>query len=119
MTTIIQLPVDATRLHDSTLHSRVLNYSKCGGSADPEAWFPNEPAPDNLEARAVYEETAEKLCDGCPVIAECLERAMRRETSATAWGIAGGVAPWERMRLNRNRMSRANRAAKVELEVAS
>jgi hypothetical protein len=60
---------------------------------DPEAWFP---PPGNIsETRR-----AKALCNGCPVIAECLEQALRFEAgfpSGGRAGIWGGTTPAERV----------------------
>jgi hypothetical protein len=72
--------------------------------ADPEAWFPDEPAPGyQPHARAAYETRALALCRGCPTAIECLELAMRREGPARGFGIYGGTAPWQRQAIKASR----------------
>lgn len=47
---------------------------------DPEVFFPPEHANEGWSARA------EKVCAGCPVIAECDTYALRHEISFGVWG---------------------------------
>ena len=47
-------------------------------AANPEEWFPVEPAGNQARARALYEALALALCRGCPVSVECLELTLRR-----------------------------------------
>lgn len=103
----------AAALSDATLRQRIAEYGDCLDSPDPDEWFPAEPRPE--EARAAYEQDARELCADCPVIAECLERALRIESIpyVLPHGIFGGTAPWTRQAINRNRMRRAHRAAVV------
>ena len=96
-------------LSDRRLDAGAFN-NKCGNNSDDAIWYPESPKAEHTEARADYEQNARRLCAGFPVIAECLERPLHRETSTFAWGIADGLAPRERMRLNRNRMRRAHAA---------
>ena len=71
---------------------------KCS-DAGHDGWFPS--APRNAAERAAYEDYAREACAGCPVTGECLELVLRDESGpgAEAHGIAGGLAPWERMAL--------------------
>lgn len=66
-------------------------------NGDTEAWFP--PRTDIRANRA-----ATALCNGCPVINECLEFALAAEAGMGASGregIFGGLTPAERARLVR------------------
>lgn len=99
---------NVTRLPGWTLSELVLNASArpCAApDADPEAWFPIEPAPDprhdphgekfatknfDLEQRAL------SLCRPCPVELACLERAIRLEGPRMGHGIAGGTTARQR-----------------------
>ncbi|GAA4522841.1 hypothetical protein GCM10023191_102320 [Actinoallomurus oryzae] len=114
MASISQLPtpVDldlsvATSLSNATLRQRIAEYGDCLEAPEPDEWFPNEPTSE--EARTAYEQTARELCADCPVIAECLERALRLEAVpyVVPHGIFGGTAPWTRRAINRNRRRRA------------
>lgn len=72
---------------------------KTTGAKADEVWFAN---------RTVTPEEAAKACAGCPVIAECLERALR---TGETFGIWGGTTPEQRQRMRRNALRRANRQA--------
>lgn len=74
-----------------------------------DRWFPPEPPAGDERARASYEEAAERVCDGCPARMECLVLALRTESQpyASAHGIFGGLAPWDRKRVIRSRRRRA------------
>jgi WhiB family redox-sensing transcriptional regulator len=89
------------------LTKRVIDGAGCDGKPTDD-WFPYEPPQDRSQARAAYEENARKLCAGCPVVEECLERALRIEAQYNVRyaGIFGGRAPWERKALNRRRRRR-------------
>ena len=71
---------------------------KCS-DAGHDGWFPSDPR--NAAERAAYEDYAREACAGCPVTRECLELVLRDESGpgAESHGIAGGLAPWERMAL--------------------
>lgn len=56
--------------------------------ADPEAWF----------ALGVVQAQAKRLCQGCPVIEECLEYAL---TANEPWGVWGGTTARERKGMRR------------------
>lgn len=60
-------------------------YAACKGM-DPEVFYPN----------AGRNERVQKLCDPCPVKAECLEFARVTETPKLRHGIWGGVSARER-----------------------
>ena len=67
---------------------------------DPEVFFPV------AEAGAVFEQqvaAAKAVCAGCPVRAECLDKALARIPD----GIAGGLTSAERRRVVRQRGRRA------------
>jgi hypothetical protein len=64
-------------------------------NGDTEAWFP-----PRTDTRATRQATA--LCNGCPVISECLEYALNAEAGigkSGRDGIYGGMTPTERARL--------------------
>jgi hypothetical protein len=100
------------------LTKRVFDGARCKGRPVNE-WFPYEPPQDRDVARVAYEKTARELCSGCPVIADCLERALRIEAQPRVpyIGIFGGKAPWERKAINRSRR-RAAHAARVRADAA-
>ncbi|MEQ4209627.1 WhiB family transcriptional regulator [Actinopolymorpha sp. B9G3] len=107
---------EASRLTESVLRERTQRNADC--SRDPKRaddWFLPEPPATSPRARASYERTAERLCAACPVRPECLEFALRRESGQRAWGIWGGLAPWQREPLVRARRS----AAPEELAAAT
>ncbi|WP_433188726.1 WhiB family transcriptional regulator [Actinoallomurus sp. CA-150999] len=101
---------DVTALPASVLRHRVA-LGDCSGLATNE-WFPPEPDVKYPEARTKYEAVARQLCGGCPVIAECLELALRAESRpfVIPHGVFGGRAPWERQALIRARRRRAHAA---------
>jgi hypothetical protein len=95
----VQLGAEIRALYDSVLADRVNRAGKCVGVRIPDRWIPeNEPDPRSTAARETYEAKARERCDGCPVIAECLELALRDEARSDyePAGIFGGTAPWER-----------------------
>jgi len=49
--------------------------------------------------------TARKICQSCPVIAECLDNQLRLESFEDQWGMFGGRTPRERKEM-RNRRDR-------------
>jgi len=76
----------------------------CGTpGADPEAWFPDEPAGYQPDARASYEAHALAVCRGCPVAIACLELALLREGPARGFGIYGATAAWQRQAIKASR----------------
>lgn len=77
--------------------------------ADPDEWFPAEPAGYHPRARAKYEARALALCRFCPVALECLELAIQREGPKRGHGIAGGTAPWQRKAIKVSRGLPVNR----------
>jgi Transcription factor WhiB len=101
-------PRPVTELSLDALTKRVIDGAGCNGKRTDD-WFPYEPPEDRDKARAAYEENARKLCGGCPVVEECLERALRIEAQYNVRyiGIFGGRAPWERKAINRRRRRRA------------
>lgn len=96
----------------------------CLRAPDPDAWFPPEPKQGGAESaqavearRAEYVATAQTLCHGCPVLAECLELALHEEQDLPrTWihGIRGGKAPWQRANiLQYRRRAAARRTGKA------
>lgn len=82
--------------------------SKCHG-ADTDTWFPPEPQAERPNERANYVRDARKLCQGCPLIAECLQRELGVAVrTGSTHGIFGGTAPWERKSMLRNAQRRAH-----------
>jgi Transcription factor WhiB len=80
--------------------------------ADPEAWFPSDPAQDPrsdpagekyLAAQYALEARARALCRGCPVELYCLERAIHLEGPLRGDGIAGGTTPRQRQAIKASR----------------
>lgn len=108
---------DVEALDDATLSDRIAaagDSTPCR-SSDPEEYFPlvgaKVPKPDG--ARFAEEATrARDLCKGCPVVAECLELALRGHGPCGVWGAR---SEWERrlIRVERVRAERAERAALV------
>jgi WhiB family transcriptional regulator, redox-sensing transcriptional regulator len=78
---------------------------RCRQAADPDLWFPvlGSRSP-SLEREAREQRYAERLCAGCPVIAECLELALRTERGRH--GVWGGTSEWQRERVLRARTTR-------------
>jgi hypothetical protein len=62
---------------------------KASGAEADEVWFAN---------RTITPDEARDACDGCPVIAECLELALRLGISD---GIFGGTTPEQRELMTR------------------
>ncbi len=60
---------------------------------DPDFWFPDEQGTEERKAKTAY---ALALCADCPVRADCLDYALRTNTTG---GIFGGMTPAERRRL--------------------
>jgi hypothetical protein len=62
---------------------------------DPEEFFPNLndfSYDQEVTAKVMYELEAQRLCHGCPVMAECLELALRQEARVGhSDGIRGGL----------------------------
>jgi hypothetical protein len=120
MTRHVSVAVQPTAL----LARQVTRQGDCVGSTDPDRWFPPEPVNPGggstayLAAREVYEERALQLCRPCPVRAACLELALREEIKIPrTWihGIRGGIAPWQRHNLIRNRQRSAMRPERQEV----
>ena len=65
---------------------------------DTEDYFPVVGERETSEQRYLREQaTARGLCAGCPVLAECLELALR--TRLGRYGVWGGASEWERARI--------------------
>lgn len=107
-------------LPNDELTERIVSGAACEGKVT-DNWFPYEPPEHSYSARVAYERTARELCSGCPVIAECLERALRIEAqySVQYVGIFGGRAPWERKAINRRRRRLAAAARQRYAEVSA
>lgn len=73
--------------------------ANCAGS-DTETFFPDDS--DRLGIKA-----AKSVCVGCPVIDDCLELAMERESGALRHGVFGGLSPRQRADLARKRAKEA------------
>lgn len=90
------------RLTDRDLDQITHNLGACRG-ATPEqindTWFPSQ---------AITVDMAREACAGCPVRAECLEKALRLNETEGIWG---GTTPDERKTMRRNSLRRANRRA--------
>lgn len=57
-------------------------------------------APDELFAKGAAQQTAKVVCQGCPVVAECLADALDNRTE---YGVWGGMTERERRALLRRR----------------
>ncbi|GAA5021736.1 WhiB family transcriptional regulator [Actinopolymorpha pittospori] len=89
--------MEAAKLSSPALRERTQRDGLCSKDQDrADEWFPPQPPETSSGARAHYEHTARALCTPCPVRAECLEFALRQEAGQRAWGIWGGLAPWQR-----------------------
>ncbi|MCZ7535977.1 MAG: WhiB family transcriptional regulator [Acidimicrobiia bacterium] len=76
--------------------------AKCRGIS-PTEFFPSD---------GVGVEVAQQICDGCPVVAECLEYALENRIEHGVWG---GASERERRRiLRRRRQAAAARTADSE-----
>lgn len=75
-----------------TLAERVEEHGLCSGTPNDTVWFPN---------KTITPDMARQACAGCPVVAECLELALREEanTLGGSWGIFGAATPDERREL--------------------
>lgn len=62
-----------------------MHLAACGGTADPEQWFPLPGTIAEIDARAI--------CAGCPVRDRCLDEALE---AGLDFGIWGGMNPAER-----------------------
>jgi hypothetical protein len=95
-----RLRVPVALMASEVLAHRAGLAGKCS-DAGHDGWFPVDPQPSEPAEYAAYEDYAREACAGCPVIRECLELALRTESrpGVQAHGIAGGLAPWERLAL--------------------
>ncbi|MCP2365779.1 hypothetical protein HD597_012883 [Nonomuraea thailandensis] len=119
---------DLNTLAAAELSRQVQQQGVCRTADDPDAWFPPEPNRSGRESkeawqarRAAYEQTAERLCGGCPARAACLELALQEEAKLPrTWvhGVQGGKAPWQRQAMLRSR-TRHSRAGQAAAGVAS
>lgn len=75
-------------------------------NADPEIFFPTAEAGPQLEAEVA---AARAVCGGCPVRPACLAFARER----LPHGIAGGLTPGERRRLDRNKSRERRRPSQA------
>lgn len=64
-----------------------MNLAACGGTVDPERWFPLP--------GTIAETDARTTCAGCPVRDQCLNEAL---DAGLDFGIWGGMNPVERRR---------------------
>ncbi|MCI4674341.1 WhiB family transcriptional regulator [Candidatus Mycolicibacterium alkanivorans] len=71
-----QLPRPLAGDWDWQLSARCTNFS-------PEVFFPEE---DGRRDQRRREEAAKRICWGCPVIARCLEHALRAPENHGVWG---------------------------------
>ena len=87
--------------------------ARCVGT-DPEMWFPV--APPGRPAGGLSREIEElrAFCAGCPVIAPCLEEALRRDEH----GLWGGLTEAERKDIRGRKARVGNKAADPRLEQA-
>jgi hypothetical protein len=84
--------LDVNHLTDNQLYRAVTTNGLCSGAVTDKAsgaeadevWFAN---------RTITADEAAKACAGCPVIAECLERALRLGIDH---GVFGGTTPEQR-----------------------
>jgi len=60
---------------------------------DPEMFFTGERDP----------RAARKICEGCPVRAECLQDVLKDETDDRRFGVRAGLTPQERKKLMKER----------------
>lgn len=60
------------------------------------------------------EEAAARVCEGCSVIAECLDRAL---TKPERYGVWGGTTPAERVQI-KNRLAKARRRARADRPIS-
>lgn len=72
------------------------NHAACIGM-DISIFFPEYGGGERAFAQA------RKVCDSCPVIAECLDRQLELESFEDQWGMFGGMTPRERKRIRHNR----------------
>jgi WhiB family redox-sensing transcriptional regulator len=84
------------------------SWASCS-ETDPEAFFPEKGRPDTARE-------AKRVCDGCPVVQECLDFAVKRDLR---FGIWGGMTERERRSLHRaaRREARTPPLVKVKVEV--
>jgi WhiB family redox-sensing transcriptional regulator len=101
LATVTAFPTGRTpdELTDEQLYRTVTTDGICVGQPDDETYFPN---------RAITPAEASDACGGCPVRAECLERALRLNIS---YGIFGGTTPEQRQSMRRSAQRLAIRMA--------
>ena len=85
-------------LTNTELRERLDQNRMCVGGPDA-TWFPNQ---------TITRDMARAACAGCPVIAECLELALRDEAKpgVDSWWIYGGKSPDERRAIILSRRDR-------------
>lgn len=74
-------------------------------SIDPETFFPNMGSEaGSVGGLSLTARRAKRICDACPVKAQCLQVAMDNEKTARyRWGIWGGLTPAERHEVAKGR----------------
>ena len=86
-----------TNLLQQLLHAgpgEWVRHAKCANHPNPDAWFPPKEQPSQ-ETR----EAARAMCEGCPVIADCLAYALT--SPVMEHGIWGGMTEYDRRMLRR------------------
>jgi hypothetical protein len=103
------LGVGVQFLTDTELDRRTSEYGKCSGVIDDERWFPNE---------TITEDAAREACAGCPVIAECREKTLRRPELYPE-GIFAATTPQQRKAVTRLHQRRRRAYAEIQAELES
>lgn len=100
-------PAAARAMTTAVLSRRVGAAGICADTRD-DSWYP-----EFGSRRSALARYARRQCAGCCVIWECLELALRIESTRAdaSWGIWGATAPHERQALLRKRASAAVQAA--------
>jgi hypothetical protein len=111
----LDLGVGVRFLADTELAERTGQYGLCSGlisdkrsgAIHDKRWFPD---------KTVTPDAARAACAGCPVIAECLEKALRRPELHN-YGIFGGTTPEDRKAMTRTQRRRLRGYAVVRAEL--